>query len=356
MRFKIFVLFVCIVVAYLSACGLYSTNNESAFSSNNSNRKGDSGEGDIPRLSERSKSRPDLDDEVCDDQAACRIVCRAMYDDADSEDECVELTYGKVEALEEVYLALRNGEPEDADPSLEDIDFDDLEEYLDIGWDGWIDVVIHNQREDGDYDKLFNTLKWTADEPAVADTLKNVRRDTGYDQSGILRSLFVSYCDPDSNGACSNTNIDSTILNSQDINGSNNDVSFEFNNGNLACSISGGSPTIIASITENRKKELFVALSAVEGSWNFFNSVAGSTQKEDALELAHELLEIACETSAGAGSTKFEQCVRGFYCWLNSSAHSFSNEPIQSSDFEEIETSLNSINLDRCTCGEFTGI
>ncbi len=363
MKFKIFVLFICLVVAYLSACGLYNSSTDDVFSYSNSSRSGDAGDGDIPRLSERSKSRPDLDDQPCEDREACRIVCKAMYDDVDSEEECVELTYGKVEALEEVYLALRNGETDDtdenADPNLNDIDFDDLEEYLDIGWDGWLDVVIPKHVRDKDYDKIFNTLKWIADNGGASDALMNVRRDTRYEHHGILKGLFLNYCRPDSAGGCGADSSVTTVTTSADV-AVGHSIEFDYNAGELKCSISSPSQSeiIIASITEDRKKELLIALSALGSNYlssiqSFFN-YAANRRYDNALELAHQLLEVACETDSGTGSVKFEQCIRGFYCWLNAH-HSDSDSQILPADFEEIEMSLNSINLS-CTCANFTDI
>ena len=375
MKFKIFVLFICLVVAYLSACGLYNSSTDNVFSYSNSNRSGDAGDGDIPRLSERSKSRPDLDDQSCDDDDSCRIVCKAMYADADSEEECVELTYGKVEALEEVYLALRNGETDDtddnADPNLDDIDFDDLEEYLDIGWDGWLDVVIPKHVRDVDYDKIFNTLKWIADNGGASDALMNVRRDTRYEHNGVLRGLFLNYCRPDSTDSCgANSDVTTVITTSAEV-AVGHSIGFDYNNGELQCSTSSPQSKIkiVASITEDRKKELLIALSALGSSYlsgiqSFFNYAAVRQSNDNAFVLAHELLEVACETDSGTSSTKFEQCVRGFYCWLNSQ---HTGNEINISDFEEVDTDLMDIASDviniihlgdniSCTCDDFTAI
>ena len=342
-------------IFYLSACGLYGNDLGAVFSSNSNT--GDVGDGEIPRLSSRSKSRPDLDDEPCEDSAACRLVCKTMYKDLDSVRECEELSYGMVEDIEEVYLALISGENGgDADPNLEDIDSSDLKRYLNIGWDGWIEVVIPKLKDKG---KIFTVLKWIGSNSSAADVLRSVKQDTEYDgANAILKELFLNLSSDNSKITFTTISTTAKIL-------------IQLKSNSLKC----GDNKIIASIASD-KKDLFIALSSTypgnpddptdpdykevnANTRNFFHYVVDNNAREDAFILAHQLLEEACETQAGTNSRGFKQCIRGFYCWLNAG----SNPDVEPTDVKEVNSGLTIGNTtptgsptNECDCGGFNAI
>ena len=289
------VFFSCaLIVFFIPSCGFWS--GENADFSVDSGRSGP-GDGDTPTLGPRLNETPDLADKECEDNDRCEEACRRIYEDSDSYRECYKLTIGEVSKIEDVFYALLGEDVED----LEDIDKEDLENYVKVGLDGWRDKVVKEQKkEEADRNERFQTvLHWIVDiENEVIPILETEDQD-----NEILEELFLGHCDRRDNNICQN---DVSPL----VTSCGADLSFDYTSG-YVCADSKK----IAFIEEEENKQLFLAL--ISGGNNFFKRAAGN-RRYSAFILGNKLVEQAC---SNRNETSFNQCVAAFYCHLHDDDH-----------------------------------
>ena len=192
------------VVLLFSSCGianLQRTNTGANYGSE------DAGKGETPKLASRLASNPSLADEDCEDNDRCKETCRDIYDETSSYKKCYNLSIQEVSNIEDVFYTLLSADADD----LEDLDSDDLENYLRIGIDGWIDKLIPRQKQKRDnYDKFKRTLAWIVEgEKDIVAVLEKEDQD-----NEILKKLFLEYCDENSDHRCAND--DSILHNATD--------------------------------------------------------------------------------------------------------------------------------------------
>ena len=291
---------------FISSCGFI--NNQTSFQLDSQN--GDPGKGGSPSLRSRIESNPRLKDKNCDENDRCQETCREIYEERDSYRNCDRLKVGQVSALEDVFYYLVQAES--GDDGLEEIDEDDLQDYLNLGLDGWMERVLPRVRDSEE--KLENTLDWLVQES------KNVvpilqKEDP---ENTILEELILEYCNY-SAGACSNDLVFTTECGKYNCKDNILDAPlFVLSEEGILSSCSVSSPpsacTVesleLAKIEPNYHK-LFRALFSV-GKVLFYNSTREINQ-QTALVLANGLLEKVCREG---NSGEFNNCINAFYCAL----------------------------------------
>jgi hypothetical protein len=279
--------FIFVSVFLLSSCGFIGAGGPNFVEQGS--ELGGPGDGDTPRLASRLRDNPGLADRDCEESDRCKETCRYIYEDSDSYRECYELTIEIVVRLEEVFHALFEADIED----LEDIDEDDLEDYLEIGLDGWKDKVIGKQKLNTDRnDKFESVLEWIwRQENKVVSILQ--REDRSND---ILKELFLGHCNLGTTASLPACGNGSLLSSSSSL--------FGYSAG----TVSYNGP--VALIEDRENKELFLAL--IAGGEAFFEKAAGD-RRFDAFALGNDLVERACTHRS---STSVDQCIAAFYCHL----------------------------------------
>ncbi len=283
--------FIFMSVFLLSSCGFMNAGGPNFVEQGS--ELGGPGDGDTPRLASRLRDNPDIADRECEESDRCQETCRYIYEDPDSYKECYELTIEQVVRLEEVFHALFEADLDD----LEDIDEDDLENYLDIGLDGWKDKVIGKQKLNDDRDEKFeNILNWIwSQENKMVSVLQREDR-----RNELLKELFLGHCDWDGTDSCNNSNPGTPA--------STSSLTFTYATGQLSYN-----SVIVANIHDRENKELFLAL--VAGGEAFFEGAAGD-RRFGAFALGNDLVEKAC---TNRNDKSVHQCIAAFYCYLRDS-------------------------------------
>ena len=197
-----FLLIAGVVVLLFSSCGIANLQKTNAGANYGSE---DAGKGEAPKLASRLASNPSLADEDCEDNDRCKETCRDIYDETSSYKKCYNLSIQEVSDIEDVFYTLLSADADD----LEDLDSDDLEDYLRIGLDGWVDKLIPRQKQKAErdrYNRFKRTLAWIVEEEDIVTVLEKEDED-----NEILKELFLEYCDENSDHRCKN---DDSILHS----------------------------------------------------------------------------------------------------------------------------------------------
>ena len=201
-----FLLIAGAVVLLFSSCGIANLQRTNTGANYNSE---DAGKGEAPKLASRLASNPSLADEDCEDNDRCKETCRDIYDETSSYKKCYNLSIQEVSDIEDVFYTLLSADADD----LEDLDSDDLEDYLRIGLDGWIDKLIPRQKQKRDkYDKFKRILAWIVEgEKDIVSVLEKEDQD-----NEILKKLFLEYCDEGNNHLCQNPDNDNLLRTNAD--------------------------------------------------------------------------------------------------------------------------------------------
>ena len=128
---------------------------------------------------------------VCDDRDSCSDSCDYMFVASRARSKCYDLSMSDVNNLEEVFDVLSSNSISDND--LEDVDEDDLEEFLGLSVDGWVDV-IKGDRDDGQNEvrEAYSSndarkiLEWIADNDDIANVI--LAND---DDADVFYELFL---------------------------------------------------------------------------------------------------------------------------------------------------------------------
>ena len=272
-----------------SSCGFLGLGGGNTFTEE-STVNGNPGDGDTPTLSSRFEDNPELADESCKGNDRCEDVCDNIYQESDSKDTCESLTIGEVAKSEEVFYALVSGDP----TKLEDIDEDDLKDFLDIGLDGWIVKVIDKQKSYEDADdrkaRFSSTLKWIVDqENVVVSVLESKDR-----KSEVLKEVFLAYCHINDGGGCGKDSPATSGVHRRD-------------GGQLYYN---GLPVAYIE-DEDDRYSLFEALRSARE--DFFERAAVD-RRYNAFGAGNKILEKVCTHT---NDKSIDQCVRAFYCWLD---------------------------------------
>ena len=241
----------------------------------------------------------------CEDRDSCQDSCDYMFRNSSARSECYELDFDEVSDLEHVFDELHSSSI--SLRSLEDIDVNDFEEFLDIDVDGWVDIILGSQGGD-DYNNraAYNrmeaklALEWVAENERIARAIERV--DEHYD---ILYHLFLRLSD-DVNGGMTRFNLTNAETNNGDIS-----IVWESDRVRLGSSsllLSGSVLEFISSFIGSHNDLKF--------SGDSFISYAEDEDNEAAIELAHESLVRFCEeaTDDELPDEDVQQCMLAAYC------------------------------------------
>ena len=315
--------FILFSAGLFSSCGFVGMGGGNVFGED-STASGDPGDGDTPRLSSRFEEDPELEDKDCEGNDRCEEACRDIYEELDSYEDCYELTIGKVALIQEVFYALVGADPEE----LESIKEEDLEDYLDIGLDGWSVKVIKKLKAKSDNirkERFSNTLEWIVDqENLVVSVLE------GQDKKNkVLEEVFLGHCHIGADGGCDDGSVSTD--------GVSRTAGELFYKGVKVAYIED----------EEGRYALFEALKA--GKEIFFERAAGN-RRFDAFGAGNKLLGKVCTHRK---DKSIEQCIRAFYCWLDENTGINYQDRIFSHD-SFIEIIGKEIDLD-CEISDFCG-
>lgn len=257
---------------------------------------------DVDVADRRGDSR---DRRPCEDRDSCQDSCDYMFRNSSSRSDCYALNFDEVSELERVFDELHSSSI--SVRSLEDIDVDSFEEFLEIDIDGWADIIVGEEGGDHTGHQAYssadahNALRWIAENENVARAI--LRTDEHHD---ILYHLFLR-------GG------DSITVSSDSFQPpSPNNTSINWDAGSRqGLKLNSGSP-IFALTTDDLKFVLsFIGSeNALKFGGDSFISYAEGEDNEEAIELAHESLVRFCEdaTDDELPDEDVQQCMLAAYC------------------------------------------
>ncbi len=273
----------------------------------------------------------DDDEDACYDHDTCEEVCRQIYPLSWS--ECNDEDQDTVSNWERVWRRL-NAKTTDLKSQLDRIEESDLEEYLDVGIDGWLDEIEPGDAsgEDGNNRKVGYSetdakaaLKWILDSEEVASILE--------DTSGgkeILRALIIKAEKGDCGTDC--------MLRETNYPGKTEHISIKGPSDLDACRPSGGiglhsgsTSTSFVTLQFTGSLCLFRNLShtnLVDGEDIF--TAAADENNDPLFRLSYSVLDDICEGDLKKDSTENKiMCRKSLMCVLalNEEAASSSTRP-----------------------------
>ena len=248
----------------------------------------------------RRNSRRDR--RACDDRDSCKDSCDYMFRNSRSKSECYDLDFGEVSDLEYVFDELHASSINKR--SLEDIDVDHFEDFLEIDIDGWLDIIIGEEGIDHDNHPAYDigdaraALEWIAENEPVARAIERV--DQYHD---ILYHLFLRL--GVNNQRTKQFALDTRNEGRVNISWSANSV--QFNNKSLP----------LRGVEVLKFTQSFIGSeSNLKFSGDSFMSYAERENNEQAVDLAHESLVRFCEdgTDDEFPDEDVKQCMLAVYC------------------------------------------
>lgn len=262
----------------------------------------------------------------CEDRDSCQDSCDYMFRNSSARSECYELNFDDVSDLEHVFDELHSSSI--SLRSLEDIDVDDFEEFLELDVDGWVDIIVGEEGGDHNhkpYDSMEakSALEWIAENENVARAIESV--DEHHD---ILYHLFLRLNRNGSGGLIAQI---PKIFNSFTRDGvTSARISWCDNGLKFISSCSGKADRPLSGDLEFALS--FIGAGAeLKFSGDSFITYAEDEDNEAAIELAHESLVRFCEdaTDDELPDEEVQQCMLASYC-------SIYNEEQSDNIFEDV--------------------
>ena len=257
----------------------------------------------------------DDDYEDCRGYEQCEDVCELIYNE--SWVECSELDSDEVNDLQRIHSRLKASSLSRAkliEISNEEgeVELNALEEYLEIGVDGWLKQIDGYETKEGndvdpyDDENAQKVISWLAEEENVARILAEV--DGG---SRVLEALLMTA----TSGFCFWKNSRSADANYSST------VSFNsnFSGGKITIEIPDGSTPIDIEIDDSGLSNLYDLLSCTNVDGNSgpdIFSLAADEENRYLFELAFDLLDEVCEDSSlrSGEEEKEDICLRAMMC------------------------------------------
>lgn len=321
---KFFLLFLGLGGLLLS-CGFL---NEDSFLSRTGEVPDGSGTGRIPSLAGRIGSSPSLSKERCDNNKSCKNTCEEIYENISTYRKCYKLNIGEVADMQKLFRALTEEDTTEQAKLLTPITAKTLENYLEMGVDGFNEEVVEEIESRDNNEKKENyeqILKWLVDKKNITKALS--RKDT---DNEVLKTLLTNYAEAAGSPACSSsppacptaTDSKGNICSHQcgaggparNIHLNSSDLKGFVCTENTGSTCTAPSAEVVAEVDDSQT-ELLKTLSFVDNSSsatveNFFKYSSGN---QEAFVLAHELLEEAC---ANDDREEADNCMIYFYCWV----------------------------------------
>ena len=137
---------------------------------------------------DKDDDKDDKDDDLCSNRDSCQDICDDMFKSSKARGECYELDLDETTDLQNAFDALSSSEI--TERKLENVDASDLEAFLEISVDGFVDIIQGNNKEAKNGlgysdDERKEALKWIGENSDVAEVILD--QDDDLD---ILYSLF----------------------------------------------------------------------------------------------------------------------------------------------------------------------
>ena len=307
---------------------------------------------------DRSFSNDDEDsDRICSERDSCQDSCDDMFTFSSEQFKCYDLTFGEVTTLTRVDDIIRD---EFSINELEDIETDDLDFYLQIGFDSFLEKAegsfrnerrsgnqylwgkqdeISKNRSDGDgprllYNNSKNFLEWMGETPAAAavilkyDTLlelgeaffKNLSLGIAKEISGVQnKESLKNFVTGDSRTDLPNTANTIKIEISNDTQSSDEgQIVFTKSGDNYNVSRFGGSSQLRRTYltVESDYFEFLAGFINLEFNRYAFTQFAADEENEKAFEWAHNVLVEYCKktTDEDEDDIEVKSCIQTSYC------------------------------------------
>jgi len=264
-----------------------------------------------------ANSRADRNLRHCEERDSCQDSCDYMFRNSSARSRCYDLSFGDVSDLEYVYDELHSSSI--SKRSLEDIDVDDFEDFLDVDVDGWVDIIVGEEGSDHDGHPAYTSaeaksaLGWIADNADVARAISHADED-----HDILYHLFLQLNTEGTQSDATATRVTSpTDFPGITRNGSTSaqirwfDDGVDFNTSPLTKLTLGGTPIVKFVLS------FIGASSELQFGGSSFISYAEDEDNEEAIDLAYESLVIFCEDATDHEFPEDEdvqQCMMAVYC------------------------------------------
>ncbi len=256
------------------------------------------------RRGDRRDRRP------CEDRDSCQDSCDYMFRNSSARSDCYALNFDDVSDLEQVFDELHSSSI--SKRSLEDIDVNDFEDFLELDIDGWIDIIVgeeggdHNNHNPYDTMEAKSALEWIAENENVARVIS--RTDEHHD---VLYHLFLRLGNMDDITFLSTDK--RFFLSNQDTN-DNGSISIEWLDSNVR--FSSNTLSLGSQVLEFILSFIGAGSGLVDFDDESFISYAHDEDNEQAIELAHESLVRFCEegTDDELPDEDVQQCMLVAYC------------------------------------------
>ena len=268
----------------------------------------DRGGDDVAIADRRGNTR---DRRPCDSRDSCQDSCDYMFRNSSARSACYDLNFDDVSELQYVFDGLNSSSI--SKRSLEDIDVDDFEEFLDIDVDGWVDIIVGEEGRDRSSNTPYSSaeaksaLEWIAENKNVARAIED--QDEYHD---ILYHLFLRLGDL-GDGVSATTTFSLTIAETGGSSATNIDWHTTYLELN---SSSNNRLSLVGDYILEFVLSFIGSHTNLKFSRDSFISYAEREDNEAAIDLAHESLVRFCEdaTDEELPDEDVQQCMMAAYC------------------------------------------
>ena len=259
----------------------------------------------------KDDKKDDKDDGLCSDRDSCQDICDDMFRSTSARRECYDLELDETSDLQNVFDAFASSSV--TERKLEDIDAADLDAFLEISVDGFVDIILGNNREakSSAYNssEIQATLNWIGENSDVAESILDHDKD-----SDVLYTLFTN--------KEANSNPQHSLLDFISYRGSNSQVEWiRWARDELRFS-PNTSFSIPPAVNEPLDDSPFPFLYGFLGINDNLSKtpmekdilVLEYEDNDDAMELAHQAAVRFCEDVRGNDEDDVDQCLQALYC------------------------------------------
>ena len=266
---------------------------------------------DLAKYRDKDDKKDDKDDDLCSDRDSCQDICDDMFRSTSARRECYDLELDETSELQNVFDAFASSSV--TERKLEDIDAADLDAFLEISVDGFVDIILGNNREakSSAYNssEIQATLNWIGENSDVAESILDHDKD-----SDVLYTLFTNKEANYNNTLQLDSYRDSSPSETSKVTWAANEIlTFTLT---VGTSQSYSSPSSLSvNLDSNPLPFLKGFLGLNNGTPVEKNIlVLEYEDNDDAMELAHQAAVRFCEDVRGNDEDDVDQCLQALYC------------------------------------------
>ena len=262
-------------------------------------------------------------DRICDERSSCQKRCDRMFRHGKALSQCYDLKLSAVDSYEEVFDKLSGNNVDKR--RLNNIDADDLGEFLELSIGGWKDLIDGRRggnrndsvREEYSPQESKQVLLWVAENDDVADNI-----DDQDEEGEILYELFIRHGNVKNNlpglrfVTVNNGSSDTNII------WTNSQLKFAKGSTEVSISVDGISKVlnfVVSYIGLNRSGLVSSGSNNFSFDGDSFVEYADEENNDSAVKLAHKTAVEFCISATGEDSEnddKVKQCLLALYCSL----------------------------------------